>query len=128
MRRQPEEFRQTLEQIQQEVRQQRLLFNKLVEEFVHFRHSMVFAATKINLTLEDLVQAITSSKVKQSETKDVAKEIEMLLSKRSMTFTELFNELKISSATLTKYLNELVQQGKIERKELDKTVLYSLKG
>lgn len=123
-----EQFRTNLEYIHQELKKQRELCYRLVEEFVHFRHSFVFAATQINLTLHEIAEAVTLPKVKQSETKDIVKEIEAMLSKRSMTFTELLNELKISSATLTKYLNELVLQGRIERKELDKTVLYSLKG
>jgi len=93
-----------------------MLCNSLVEEFFYFRHSFVFAATQIKISLDEISDALTSAKVKQSEVKDVAKEIEELLAKRTMTFTQLLNELKISSATLTKYLNEL-----------DKTLLYSLK-
>jgi DNA-binding transcriptional ArsR family regulator len=55
-------------------------------------------------------------------------EIQNVLSKtESMSYGELLQRLKTNKATLSRYLDRLVQDGKLERTEVGRNVLYRLK-
>jgi DNA-binding transcriptional ArsR family regulator len=61
--------------------------------------------------------------------KDVSDRIVALLTEQTeMSFTELLDTLAVPRTTLARHLNKLVQEGKIERIETDKKVLYRLRG
>jgi DNA-binding transcriptional ArsR family regulator len=63
------------------------------------------------------------------EAKDVSDRIVALLTEKAeMSFTELLDTLAVPRTTLARHLNKLVQEGKIERIETDKKVLYRLRG
>jgi DNA-binding transcriptional ArsR family regulator len=66
-------------------------------------------------------------KPKPRERVDLSKEIESELRTGSRTFGELLQATGANKATLSRHLDELVQQGKSERNEVGRNVVYSLK-
>lgn len=66
-------------------------------------------------------------KPKPRERVDLSKEIEIHLHRGSKTFGELLQATDANKATLSRHLDELMQQGKLERNEVGKNVVYNLK-
>lgn len=76
----------------------------------------------------DLAGLTKDKLIQTKDVKDITKAIEDLLSQNeSMSFTELLDAIGTTSPTLSKYLEKMVQEGKIERIETDKKVLYRLR-
>lgn len=80
----------------------------------------------------DIKQAVDQlSKVKPiqpKELRDFTKEIEELLStKGELSFTQILEALQTTAPTLSKYLERLVADSKLERREVGQNVLYQLR-
>jgi len=87
---------------------------------------------KIEVAVEEILLAMEDSEQVEEEplkTVDVSERIVALLSqKESMSFTELLDALGVAKTTLSRHLNKLLEENKIERIETDRKVLYRLKG
>lgn len=81
--------------------------------------------------INEAVNEIKLEKIEQGSKQEAAnvseKIVSLLNETESMSFTELLDTLGVAKTTLARHLNKLVEDGKIERIETDRTVLYRLK-
>jgi len=78
----------------------------------------------------DIKQLVESSKPKSTQLKeprDLSNEILALLEGKELTFTQILRALNTTATTLTKHLEQLLAESKIERREVGPNVLYRLK-
>jgi len=75
-------------------------------------------------------ESVEFSKVKSAplkESRDLSTEILQLLEGKELTFTQILRTLNTTATTLTKHLEQLLAESKIERREVGPNVLYRLK-
>jgi len=85
---------------------------------------------RIDSVTKELLLAIEGADSDKEEISvvDVSGRIVALLSEKElMSFTELLDALKVAKTTLSRHLTRLIDEGKVERIETDRTVLYKLK-
>ena len=93
------------------------------------RRSSYFLKSNLE-RLDTLVEAVASRSYRPPETQQVPLDhriVQLLSSVDSMSYGELLRSLRTNKATLSRYLDKLVQDGSVERTEVGRNVLYKLK-
>ena len=116
-----EEILEKCESIQQELEQDRISSSQIAIDSI---------ASKIEEATEEVLSAIDGlalGETKVADTPDVSERLVALLSQaESMSFTELLEASGVAKTTLSRHLSKLLEDGKIERIETDRKVLYRL--
>jgi predicted transcriptional regulator len=108
------------ERLIQEIRKNKTSEKAIVEPILS---SMAELAEQVKAAVE-----LTKAKSSQlKEPRDLSNEIMELLDEKELTFTQILRALNTTATTLTKYLEQLLAESRIERREVGPNVLYRLK-
>lgn len=107
-------------QLVEEIRKNRVSEKAIVEPIL----------SKMAELARDIKQVVESTKLKSAQLKeprDLSNEIMELLEGKELTFTQILRALNTTATTLTKHLEQLLAESKIERRAVGPNVLYKLK-
>lgn len=108
------------EQLIQEIRKSKTAEKAIVEPILS-------RMAELAKEVKDVVESSKAKSTQLKEPRDLSKEIEELLGQNELSFTQILRTLNTTATTLTKHLEQLLAENRIERREVGVNVLYRLR-